>query len=100
MATVPVQLEYAALMKVLAPLKLTTKYVGSRHSCQPTVKLLIVPLVWRFPLGKGYYGARAAAAGICLAFNPFPTITITSMHPFVPQYLAWIMHPMFSRGSI
>ena len=27
--------------------------VGSQHSCQPTVKLHILPLVWNFPLGKG-----------------------------------------------
>ena len=27
--------------------------VGSQHSCQPTVKLLILPLEWIFPLGKG-----------------------------------------------
>ena len=27
--------------------------VGSRHSCQSTVKLHILPLVWVFPLGKG-----------------------------------------------
>ena len=26
---------------------------GSRHSCQPTVKLHTLPLVWNFPLGKG-----------------------------------------------
>ena len=26
---------------------------GSRHSCQPTVKLHILPLVWSFPLGEG-----------------------------------------------
>ena len=27
--------------------------VGSRYSCQPTVKLHILPLVWIVPLGKG-----------------------------------------------
>ena len=27
--------------------------VGSQHSCQPTVKLHKLPLVWLFPLGKG-----------------------------------------------
>ena len=27
--------------------------VGSQHSCQPAVKLHILPLVWIFPLGKG-----------------------------------------------
>ena len=26
---------------------------GSRHSCQPKVKLHILPLVWNYPLGKG-----------------------------------------------
>ena len=26
---------------------------ASQHSCQPTVKLHILPLVWNFPLGKG-----------------------------------------------
>ena len=26
---------------------------GSRHSCQPTVKLHMLPLGWNFPLGKG-----------------------------------------------
>ena len=30
-----------------------TPPVRSRHSCQPTVKLYIVPLVWIFPLGMG-----------------------------------------------
>ena len=30
-----------------------TPPVGSQHSCQPTVKLHILPLVWVFPLGKG-----------------------------------------------
>ena len=30
-----------------------TPPVESQHSCQPTVKLYILPLVWIFPLGKG-----------------------------------------------
>ena len=30
-----------------------TPPVGSQYSCQPTVKLLTLPLVWIFPLGKG-----------------------------------------------
>ena len=33
-----------------------TPPVGSQHSCQPTVKLHILPLVWIFTLGKGWYG--------------------------------------------
>ena len=43
-----------------------TPPVGSQYSCQPTVKLHILPLVWIFPLGKGSTGAQEAAAGICL----------------------------------
>ena len=35
-----------------------TPPVGSQHSCQPTVKLHILPLVWIFPLGKGSIGRR------------------------------------------
>ena len=30
-----------------------TTPAGSRHSCQPAVKLDILPLVWNFPLWKG-----------------------------------------------
>ena len=37
-----------------------------RHSCQPTVKLHILPLVRIFPLGRGSTGAQGAAGGIYL----------------------------------
>ena len=40
---------------------------GSRHSCQPTVKLHILPLVWIFLWGRGSTGSQGAAAGICVA---------------------------------
>ena len=40
---------------------------GMRHSCQPTVKLHTLPLVWDFLFERGSTGAQGAAAGICLA---------------------------------
>ena len=44
-----------------------TSPVGSQHSCQPTVKLHIITLVWIFLWERGSTGAQGAAAGICLA---------------------------------
>ena len=46
-----------------------TPPAGSRHSCQPTVKLHVLPLVWPFPLEKE--GSRRVAAGIFLG-KPTP----------------------------
>ena len=39
-----------------------TPPVGSQYSCQPTVKLLILPLVWIFLWERGSTGAQGAAA--------------------------------------
>ena len=42
---------------------------GSQHSCQPTVKLHILPLVWVFLWERGSTGAQGAAAGIFLGIR-------------------------------
>ena len=39
-----------------------TPPAGSRHSCQPTVKLHILSLVWMLPLGKGWYGGAEGSS--------------------------------------
>ena len=55
-----------ALMKIQS---IPTPPVGSRYSCESTVKLHILPLIWNFPCGKGVVrGRRAqgAAAGLYL----------------------------------
>ena len=41
-----------------------TPPVESQHSCQPTVKLHILPLlvVWNFPPGKGWYGGAGGSS--------------------------------------
>ena len=44
-----------------------TPPAGSQHSCQPTVKLHILPLVWIFLWERFSTGAQGAAAGIYLA---------------------------------
>ena len=36
--------------------------VGSQHSCQPTVKLHVLPLVWIFTLGKGQCGGAGGSS--------------------------------------
>ena len=35
---------------------------GSQHSCQPTVKLHILPLVWNFPLRAGWCGVAGCSS--------------------------------------
>ena len=36
--------------------------VGLQHSCRPTVKLHILPLVWIFTLEMGYYGGAGGSS--------------------------------------
>ena len=42
---------------------------GVAASCQPRVKLHILPLVWISLLKRGSMGAQGAAAGGCLALD-------------------------------
>ena len=42
--------------------EITERPVGSQHSCRPTVKFHMLPLVWSFTLGKGWYGGAGGSS--------------------------------------
>ena len=46
---------------------------GSQYSCQPTVKLHILPAVWIFLLGKGWYGGAEGAGAAAGIYLPAPS---------------------------
>ena len=65
---------------VAAFMSAPTPPVGSQHSCQPTVKLHMLPLVWIFSSGKGLVRGRRGHRGQQLGFAlPVPETSKLNM---------------------
>ena len=94
--------KYREILEMLPKLTELCELMGSRQ-CHPRGnvpdvpqyvhhRLLILPLVWKFSLGRGSMGAQGAAAGICIGVSLQPQYTTVLHHSTTPQYYTTVLH--------